>query len=185
MIRFKLTDYQLELTPDVLLVAEFKAILDADKSKHKEEAMKDLKFVFLTRDKSKLNPYKDTDPKDLDTICMREAYGSSVYKIPSGRQYLIDQARDKYIKLNKTADHRAVAMLNSEIDAYIELLTSTAGSITPAVAEERQKISLGIEKLIKSRKAIESVIEEESANTKNRGGVTESPMEDGSFTMSL
>lgn len=83
--------------PDLLPIPEFNTIWEADKSKTKEKAIRELQFVYYIADFK--SPYrKSYRDEEIYTIVKRDFIGDSNWKIPDR----VEKAINKYKELQET-----------------------------------------------------------------------------------
>lgn len=102
---------QLDLNePELLLVKEFKALLDRDKTKNKEQATKELTYIYLAIDwKSPYNQYAEYERHEaaLDDSGITEAEFNDPIFREACRKYRNLQDSNKSIKLLEAARNAA------------------------------------------------------------------------------
>jgi len=85
------------IDPDLLPIPEFKAVWEADKSKTKEKAIRELQFVYYIADFK--SPYrKSYREEDIYDIVKKDFIGDSNWKTPDR----VNKAIEKYKNLQET-----------------------------------------------------------------------------------
>ena len=102
---------QLEInTPEVLLIKEFKALLDRDKTKHKTKAFKEFTYIYLAISwKSPYNQYSEYERHEealLDSELTEEQFNDPLFR-EACRKFRNLQESNKSIKLLNAARNAA------------------------------------------------------------------------------
>lgn len=102
---------QLELNePELLLVREFKALLDRDKTKHKDRATKELTYIYLAIDyKSPYSQYSELERHEealSDSGVTETEFNDPIFR-EACRKYRTLQDSNKSIKLLNAARNAA------------------------------------------------------------------------------
>jgi hypothetical protein len=157
---FNLKNNKVIIDPDKLIIPEFKSIWERDKSKDKENAFKELTYVYMLVDfKSPYQAY----PEDIREIKIKEDLFKDKNWKPDD---LIKSACKKYYELIETPTLR---MLNSariaveKLSNYFKVSNPNDKSYT-ANLEKLGKIIESLDKLE------EKVKKEQTSETKVRGG---------------
>ena len=115
---FNLKDTQVILDPNVLAIPEFKALWDRDKTKEKDQATKELSYVFFLEDFN--SPYS-VIPEHLRGTTVKEDF----MKDKSwSEDDMITVARKKYRLLSETPTIRFVKSVRNVIDRMTDYLNT-------------------------------------------------------------
>lgn len=125
MLRFTLINDKVVLDPNIILIQEFKNILDYYKAKKKPEAAFDmLLFVFYCCDLTEANFLRDTDHRLKKSQAARRVYNKDEKELnfSAEEQQLLDSAIDAYNFFNETALERATLAFDKKIDEIRSLM---------------------------------------------------------------
>lgn len=115
---FNLKDTQVILDPNVLVIPEFKALWDRDKTKEKDSATKELSYVYFLEDFN--SPYA-VIPEHLRAKTVKEDF----VKNESWKEdELVLAARKKYKLLSETPTIRFVKSVRNVIDKMTDYLNT-------------------------------------------------------------
>lgn len=92
----ELVNNSMSILPEALMIREFKALWDRDKSKTKERALKDLAYIYHSTDFQSI--YRNYHPDNRESKMKLDIYGNRDYQIDK----LIDAAKAKYRELQTT-----------------------------------------------------------------------------------
>ena len=110
---FKLTKNQVAPSPGTLLISEFKAVWDRDKSKDKELALKELGFIYYIADYKSV--YLSTPPEEREDVLKEDLLLPDKWKPDA----VIKTAISKYNDLQEVPTMR---LLNATQDALEQLV---------------------------------------------------------------
>ena len=105
---FDISNGEVILTPEALAIPVFKEIWDSDKTKTKERAEKEIKFVVFFCDSVK-SPYKDYPTDERYDILREEIFGDSKWKPDE----LVKRAIGVYEDLTETTSSRLLRSAKS------------------------------------------------------------------------
>lgn len=168
---------QLELNePEILLVREFKALLDRDKTKFKERATKELTYIYLAIDwKSPYSQFYELERHEealSDSGITEEEFNDPIFR-EACRKYRALQDSNKSIKLLNAA--RSAADQFVEYFETIVNLNDRKDDGTPIfsakkVMEEMAKLSDVHQQLVQLENQVKKELTEQSTI---RAGATE------------
>lgn len=160
---FNLREYNVIVEPEVLLVPEFKAVWDKDKTKHKEEAYKWFSYIYMTCDIA--SPYSNLPHHKRELEIKKAILRDEKIKIPD----YIEVARKKYIELSELPTQRLLDTVNFKLDEIDSYLRNT--EFNEDNADTQNKIMERIAKYIGQREVLEDAVsKEKSKGTVRRGG---------------
>lgn len=160
---FDLKDNNLIIEPQVLTVPEFHALWKRDKNKNKDNAFKDLGYVYHLCDFN--SPYAGYPAYIKEETIKIDLYKDKNYKIDSH----IKLAVDKYKELHSTSKQRFVEAVKGKLDEITKFITETP------VDEDTLKAILeiinNVGKTVATYDKIEDAVNKdtEKSNTKVRG----------------
>lgn len=164
---FDYKDGRVHITPKALTLSPFKAIFDKDKTKTKEQSIKDFAFVyFYSNYRSPYASYIEDDRR-MKEVC-KAVYKDENHKVS---QTVLD-ACVEYEKLQETVTMRLLKSAKKAANRIAEYFesTSTASSITE---DEVTALTGNLQKLGKIVESIsileEKVRKEQTSNSKIRG----------------
>lgn len=163
----ELSNNVLTIKPEALLIKEFKALWDRDKSKSKEKALMDLGYVYHSTDFQSI--YRNYHPNSRDSKIKLDIYGDRNHSIDE----MIIKAQEKYKELQTTLSMELLSDAESGIDklrSYFQNVDFTADDEGKAaknfIANVKQ---LG--DLVKGLKALRDEVEKELVDQMQlRGG---------------
>ena len=168
---------QLELNePEILLIKEFKALLDRDKTKNKEKAFRELTYIYLALDwKSPYNQYSEYERHEasLDDSCITEAeFNDPVFR-EACRKYRNLQDSSKSIKLLNAA-RLAADQFAEYFETIIDLNERDQNGKPVFSAEKVMKEMAQLSKVHEQLVALEAQVKQEmEVQTSTRAGVSE------------
>lgn len=168
---------QLELNePELLLIREFKALLDRDKSKHKEQAFKELTYIYLAIDwKSPYNQYAEYERHEaaLDDSGITESeFNDPVFR-EACRKYRNLQDSSKSIKLLNAA-RLAADQFAEYFETIIDLNERDQNGKPVFSAEKVMKEMAQLSKVHEQLALLESQVKQEmEVQSSTRAGVSE------------
>ena len=174
MIKFDIKD--MRITWKELIHDEFQALVDFDKTKTKEKAIKDLKTVFFLADKSSENSYRDIPFYATEKEIIKVIYNGK--KPKEDHWKLIEIAIKKYEELNDTAENRLEFICNKKMDQITEYLSIS--SINKENISDMMKVFKEIPLIIKAKEQLIMSIRKDTAS-KTRANAEPSPSEQGAF----
>lgn len=195
MLKFKVINWRLEPTPELLAIPEFADIIHAAGRK-KDEAVKDLLFAWGMEEGDKQdNPYADLPESTRELNVRRcvygDQYGGPGERRDKARYEAILLARQAYRDWNDNADQR----LMTELENMLDYITDTMRTLRQAPAEARSAKNL--KELITAVKDVKTLLVNkdeatkllkqgmESGKTRGKAGVKPSPLESGRLNSTL
>ena len=178
MIKFDVVDYKLSITAETLMVAEFRQLVEADRSPGKEQAVKDLLYVWGMHDEQSI--YGQLPFADKETAVRRDAYGSANYIIPRDRQKYLDAAIAVYAEYNETSERRLLLVMEKKM----QQLTAYLDKMGVDTDEQFDKVMTTMTKLkviVSAREEAATIVERGITKGKMRtkGNMERSPRERG------
>lgn len=113
-IKFDIVDGRVLVRATDLLIREFRAIWDADKTKNKDEASAHLAFLSLYCDLE--GAFSDIDYREKEQLVKGNVYGDSDYKFSSKWLPLINDGLKAFIRYNANAERRLLPVYTKKID---------------------------------------------------------------------
>lgn len=168
---------QLDLNePELLLVKEFKALLDRDKTKNKEQATKELTYIYLAIDwKSPYSQYSEYERHEealSDAGLTEEEFNNPVFR-EACRKYRNLQDSNKSIKLLNAA-RMAADQFAEYFETIIDLNERDQNGKPIFSAEKVMKEMAQLSKVHEQLIALESQVKQEmEVQTSTRAGVSE------------
>ncbi len=168
---------QLDLNePELLLVKEFKALLDRDKTKNKEQATKELTYIYLAIDwKSPYSQYSEYERHEealSDAGLTEEEFNNPVFR-EACRKYRNLQDSNKSIKLLNAA-RMAADQFAEYFETIIDLNERDQNGKPIFSAEKVMKEMAQLSKVHEQLIALESQVKQEmEIQTSTRAGVSE------------
>lgn len=166
---------QLEINePEILLVREFKALLDRDKTKNKARVIKELTYIYLALDwKSLYSNYSEQERHEealADSGLTEEQFNDPIFR-EACRKYRKIQDSNKSIRLLEAAK-KAADQLTDYFDVIVDLNERDVNGKPVFSAEKFMKevaqLSNVHEQLITLEKEVKESVSQESTT---RGGV--------------
>ena len=178
MIKFDVVDYKLSLTAETLLVPEFRALVEADRSPGKAQALKDLLYVWGMYDEQSV--YTQLPYADKEAAVRRDAYGSANYIVPKDRQQGLDEAIEVYTRYNETSERRLLMVMEKKM----QQLTDYLDKMGVDTEEQFDKILSTMTKLkviVSAREEAATIVERgiSKGKTRTKGNLERSPRERG------
>lgn len=168
---------QLELNePELLLIKEFKALLDRDKSKNKEQAFKELTYIYLALDwKSPYNQYSEYERHEAaldDSGITEPEFNDPIFR-EACRKYRNLQDSSKSIKLLNAA-RMAADQFAEYFETIIDLNERDQNGKPVFSAEKVMKEMAQLSKVHEQLSLLESQVKQEmEVQTSTRAGVSE------------
>lgn len=165
----ELVNNTITIIPEALMIKEFKAIWDRDKSKSKDKALKDLAYVYHSTDFQSI--YRNYHPSTRESKIKLDVYDDRDHEIDA----LIRDAQTKYRNLQTTY---SMELLN-DAEAGIDKLRTYFRSVDFAEDDEGKAAKNFIAnvkqlgELVKGLKSLREEVEKElSDQIQLRGGAT-------------
>lgn len=180
---FKYENFKLSINqPELLLIREFKDLIDSDKSKEKVKAFKYFTYIYLILDWN--SPYVDyteqnkkdkalfdagLKEKDLDDVLFTEAYTKYDEIVNSNR--ILRYAKSQWKMLDKLEEYVDTVDLTEIVESGPQ-----KGKLVHSIAEARKTVKEMPELIEKAKEVRKQVQEELKESTGARGNV-EQPLE--------
>tara|TARA_Y100000034_G_C6797679_1_gene357658 strand:+ start:187 stop:723 length:537 start_codon:yes stop_codon:yes gene_type:complete len=166
----KLSNYIVIPDPNTLIIKEFKSILDADKSKKKEKAMKEFSFIYYMCDhNSPFSTYEDKEKEKeiLNSLGIDWKIGG---KVKAAMNKYLELSETSAVKLLKAAKESVIKLEKYFKDIDLTLVDDNGRPIFHAkdLVANLSKMGSVIEGLSKLE---EQVKKEEQVNMHLRGGI--------------
>lgn len=168
---------QLELNePELLLIKEFKALLNRDKSKNKNKVFEELTYIFLAIDwKSPYNQYSELERHEAaldDSGLTEERFNDPVFR-EACRKYRNLQDSSKSVKLLNAA-RMAADQFVEYFETIIDLNERDQNGKPVFSAEKVMKEMAQLSKVHEQLSLLESQVKQEmEVQTTTRAGVSE------------
>lgn len=168
---------QLEINePELLLVKEFKALLDRDKTKNKTKVTKELTYIYLAIDwKSPYNQYSEYERHDEainDSGLTEEEFNDPVFR-EACRKYRNLQESNKSVKLLEAAK-RAADQFVDYFDTIVDLNERDQNGKPIFSAEKVMKEMAALHKVHEELVTLENQVKKELTEQSTiRAGATE------------
>lgn len=178
MIKFQVQDFKLTITAEVLMVPEFRKLVESDKSPGKTQALKDLLYVWGMYDEQSI--YASLSYSDKEVAVRRDAYGSANYLIPRDRQQYLDAAIAVYAKYNETSERRLLLVMQKKMEqltTFLDKMEVTDDDSFKRVMDTMTKLKV----IVSAREEAAMVVERgiQKGKTKTKGNLDRSPRELG------
>ena len=166
---------QLEINePEILLVKEFKALLDRDKTKHKTKATRELTYIYLAIDyKSIYNQYTELERHEealSDSGLTEEEFNDPIFR-EACRKYRNLQDSNKSIKLLNAARNAADQFVEY-FETIIDLNERDQNGKPVFSAEKVMKEMSQLSKVHEQLTALESLVKQDlEVSSGTRAGV--------------
>lgn len=168
---------QLEINePELLLVKEFKALLDRDKTKNKTKVTKELTYIYLAIDwKSPYNQYSEYERHDeaiSDSGLTEEEFNDPIFR-EACRKYRNLQESNKSVKLLEAAK-RAADQFVDYFDTIVDLNERDQNGKPIFSAEKVMKEMAALHKVHEELVTLENQVKKELTEQSTiRAGATE------------
>jgi len=169
---FDVNNGEIILTPESLAIPAFKAIWDADRSKVKEKAKNEIKYVVFLCDSIR-SPYKDFASDERDSVLKEDIFGDAKWK-PS---LLVEEAIKAFDSLTETTSTRllrSAKIATEKLAKYFEEVdfTKMDNYGKPVYSARELASNLGtVGNIVKSLGALESAVKKEQMDgNRVRGG---------------
>ena len=161
---FRLINNKIEISPEILLVKDFKDIWDNDTDKSKINAYNEFKYVYLTCDSNSAY-YNFPDDKRKSFVAL-ECFNKDKYK--ESKELIA--AMNKYKELTETSLQRLLKSVQNKIDDAADFLNRTKYT-----AETQKSINDTVKNLagfVDQEEKLKGAIEKEkgTSGNKRRGG---------------
>ena len=162
--------------PEILLVREFKALLDKDKTKNKEQATKELTYIYLALDwKSPYSQYSEYERHEealSDSGLTEEEFNNPIFR-EACRKYRSLQESSKSIKLLNAARF-AADQFAEYFETIIDLNERDQNGKPVFSAEKVMKEMAQLSKVHEQLSLLEAQVKQEmEVQTNTRAGVSE------------
>lgn len=162
--------------PEILLVKEFKALLDRDKTKHKDRVTKELSYIYLAIDwKSPYNQYSEQERHDeaINDSGLTEAEFNDPIFREACRKYRNLQESNKSVKLLEAAK-RAADQFVDYFDTIVDLNERDQNGKPIFSAEKVMKEMAALHKVHEELVTLENQVKKELTEQSTiRAGATE------------
>lgn len=178
MEAFDILNNEVVLSATSLAIPQFKFLWDRDKSKHKETAMKEIKYVVFMR--SFKSPYKDMTEEDRMMYLKRDIFGNTKWE-PDEK---VLEAMDIYRKMQETPLTRFLDANLKNIDKmtkFLDSMTFEGKNDTQAIKmlegmiKANEKAGNMFKSIIALKKQVQSEMEDVSIRGNNDIGLYELP----------
>lgn len=166
---------QLEINePEILLIREFKSLLDRDKSKHKNRATKELTYIYLALDwKSPYNQYSELERHEEalnDSGITEEEFNDPIFR-EACRKYRRLQDSNKSVQLLNAA-RLAADQFVQYFETIIDLNERDQNGKPVFSAEKVMKEMAQLSKVHEQLKILEAQVKQEmEVSSGTRAGV--------------
>ena len=162
--------------PEILLIREFKALLDKDKSKDKEQATKELTYIYLALDwKSPYSQYTEYERHEealSDSDLTEEEFNNPIFR-EACRKYRALQDSNKSVKLLNAA-RMAADQFAEYFETIIDLNERDQNGKPVFSAEKVMKEMAQLSKVHEQLSLLEAQVKQETEiQTNTRAGVSE------------
>lgn len=148
---FYLEDNKIKITPETLLISQFKIIWDKDKSKTKEDAIRELSYVYFMADyKSIYLAYPESTRKKQIT---QDIIKDETWKPDDA----IKAAIIKYEELQKTPSLRMLIGARKAQEAITKYYEEISTDSTKVNSKSVQAIAMSLEKMGKIAESIDKL----------------------------
>lgn len=162
--------------PEILLVKEFKALLDRDKTKHKDRVTRELSYIYLAIDwKSPYNQYSELERHEEainDSGLTEQEFNDPVFR-EACRKYRNLQESNKSVKLLEAAK-RAADQFVDYFDTIVDLNERDQNGKPIFSAEKVMKEMAALHKVHEELVTLENQVKKELTEQSTiRAGATE------------
>lgn len=178
MIKFDVVDYKLSITAETLMVPEFRALVEADRSPGKAQALKDLLYVWGMYDEQSI--YTQLPYADKEAAVRRDAYGSANYIVPKDRQKWLDEAIAVYTLYNETSERRLLQVMQKKMQqmtVYLDQMPVDSDESFKKLMDAYTKLETIVSVMEKASVIVERGISK--GKTRTKGNMERSPRERG------
>lgn len=177
---FQLIEYNLHISEEAYALQPFKKLLDNDKSKDKETAMKELAFVWYVSDiKSDYNYILNIKDKQEEII--KDLNLPKGWKLNKDVQSAIDFYKDRSKTVSSTILENSLFIANTLSNKMRKIVESDEDSLLSI--KDIESISSGLSKMpgivTSLQKLEQTVIKEQSEKSSNVGSQEKALFEDG------
>jgi len=167
--------FNLDIDINVLMIEEFKAIVNYDKKdRNRKRAKQLLLYVFIREELTNANPFNTMEYTERIKQAEHVAFGknSEESKLSKKEIELVENAIHAYVKYSSTSEERLLFEIDIQIDEQNALLKTTKSTIivkdektgeTKEVTDAKysdklKKILDNVEKLIERKKKIRNIV---------------------------
>ena len=173
---FFLEDNKVKITPETLLIGAFKSIWDRDKSKSKEEALKELGFVYYMADYKSI--YLSYPESKREEQVILDIVKDSKWKPDE----IIKTAIVKYEELQQTPSLRMLKGARKAQEAITNYYEEISQDPTKVNSKSVQAIAMSLEKMGKIAESIDKLEDklkrESQTSGRSKGGRNINPFEE-------
>lgn len=176
---FQLIEYNLHISEEAYALAPFKKLLDNDKSKDKEIAMKELAFVWYVSDiKSDYNYI--LNPKDKQDEIIKDLNLPKGWKINKDVQTAIDFYKERSKTVSSVILENSLFIANTLSNKMKKIVTDDGDALSIKDIESISKGLTQMPSIVTSLQKLEqTVIKEQSEKSSNVGSQEKALFEDG------
>jgi hypothetical protein len=178
MIKFGWKDGRIVILPQHLLVPQLRRIWEEDKDPEKQQATRELTYVFIMADTTEENPFSDRPYYELPGLALESAFRDKNYSMTEEKAYQLEAAIEAYLADNEFVDQRLVDTMNRKIEQVRKDLADN--SISKENKDSQIDDMIKLDKICIARDNIKSrIVKQKEETLKLRGGVKESLLESG------
>lgn len=176
---FQLIEYNLHISEEAYALAPFKKLLDNDKSKDKEVAMKELAFVWYVSDiKSDYNYI--LNPKDKQEEIIKDLNLPKGWKLNKDVQTAIDFYKERSKTVSSVILENSLFIANTLSNKMKKIVTDDENALSIKDIESISKGLTQMPTIVTSLQKLEqTVIKEQSEKSSNVGSQEKALFEDG------
>lgn len=176
---FQLIEYNLHISEEAYALAPFKKLLDNDKSKDKEVAMKELAFVWYVSDiKSDYNYI--LNPKDKQDEIIKDLNLPKGWKLNKDVQTAIDFYKERSKTVSSVILENSLFIANTLSNKMKKIVTDNGDGLSIKDIESISKGLTQMPTIVTSLQKLEqTVIKEQSEKSSNVGSQEKALFEDG------
>lgn len=156
---FNLANNKIVFETELLLVPEFKALWEADKSKTKDLVFKQFAYIYFMIDSG--SPYSN-----FPEYKRKEFIGKDIFKGEIKETPLLKDAMGKYIELSESPTQRLLTSVKGKIDDVANFLKNT--DITEDSLAPVLKAIESTSKLVSQLSTLEDAVNKEKATDATR-----------------
>ncbi len=176
---FQIVDYNLQISEEAYALKPFKKLLDNDKSKDKELAMKELAFVWYISD-IKSDYICILDNKDKEKEIIKDLNLPKGWKINKDVQAAIDFYKDRSKTVSSTILENSLFIANTLSDKMRKIVENETSDLSIKDIESIAKGLTQMPSIVTSLQKLEqTVIKEQSEKSNNVGSQEKGLFEDG------
>jgi len=179
---FQMIEYELHISEEAYALAPFKKILDNDKSKNKETAMKELAFIWFMSDiKSDYNYI--LNEKDREEEIIKDISLPKTWKKTSTIQEAIDFYKNRSKTISSTILENSLFIANTLSNKMRKIVTEDENSDNMLSIKEIDQVASGLSKMpgivTALQKLEQTVLKEQSEKSSHVGSQEKALFEDG------